>query len=463
MASRVEGSILMAGPDQQVDESMRRQAGKAGSAGGASRARELTRLAVAAAVVPLIGWAYWALVLRLSSNDFHDYWLAGKLLLQGHSPYDTQAMANLAASEHLTFLIGGGYSYPLPFVVAMAPLALLPFGLAIAVFNVASLVAFGLTVAEGIGWAFGWEPATSRRRLAIAVAAGLFLPVYGSIAMGQANLILFPLLGAGAVLAIDGATPVRRWLGGALLGLAAIVKLVPAVLIVPLALGRRFGAAVGLAVAALGAVGVAMIALPWATAGSGGLASLLDPDAFYSNQSINGFVTRLVSGTEKSIPIWSGGFDPRPVMLGLTAALGLATLAVLWRARAGLRTRRGAALGLGLALVAGVIGAPKTSFWNESIVLIAVGALLAVEVPDLRFGRLGRMDCALLETWFASSVVWAAAWAVEPPASGPLSAAITLLWSSSLYGLLALWLLFVRRLPAAQAVSVPAGSSATIS
>ena len=67
--------------------------------------------------------------------------------------------------------------------------------------------------------------------------------------------------------------------------------------------------------------------MPWAAAGSGGLASLLDPDAFYTNQSINGFVTRLVDGTDKSVPLWSGGFDPRTVMMGLTAAFALATLA----------------------------------------------------------------------------------------------------------------------------------------
>ncbi len=425
--------------------------------------REMVGLAGVAALVPLIGWAYWALVLRLGGNDFHDYWLAGRLLLQGHSPYDTQAIANLAASERLTFLVGGGYSYPLPFAVAMIPLALLPFGLAITVFSVASLVAFGLTVAAGIGWAFGWAPGLARRRLVVALAAGLYVPVYGSIAMGQANLILFPLLGGGAVLAIDGATPARRWLGGALLGLAAIVKLVPAAMAVPLALGRRFGAVVGLAAAALGALGAATIALPWAAAGSGGLAYLFDPDAYVTNQSINGFVTRLVAPpgptAPAAVPLWENGFDPRPVMLGLTVAFGLATLAVLWRARVKLRTRRGAALGLGLALVAGVIGAPKTSFWNESIVLIAVGLLLAMETPDLRIGRLGRLDRALLAFWFGATIVWSAVWGTSPQITVPFATLVMLLWSSSLYGMLALWLLFVRRLLAAQTGAIPAGAT----
>lgn len=418
------------------------------------RARRMTRvrvpefvgLALAAAAIPLAGWLLWAFVLRLGPNDFHDYWLAGKLLLEGRSPYDAQAMADLAAREHLSFLVGGGYSYPLPFAVAMVPLAMLPFAAAAAVFGLASLIAFGLTVAAGIGWAFGSDPALARRRLFVAVAAGLYLPVYGSMAMGQANLILLPLLGAGAILALDGQTPSRRGIGGLFVGLAAIVKLVPGVIVVPLVLGRRLGAAAGVVAGALGAFAVAVVAAPWAASGSGGLASLLDPDAYYSNQSINGFVTRLVVGSDKSIPLWSGGFDPRPVMLLATAAFGLATLAILWQARARLATRRGAALGLGLALVAGVIGAPKTSFWNESIVLIAVAALLAVEAPDLRLYGLGWFDRLLLCTWFASAVGWGALWAANPGPGGALSNLVTLLWSSSIYGMLALWWLFARRL-----------------
>ncbi|HEY5486063.1 MAG TPA: glycosyltransferase family 87 protein [Candidatus Limnocylindrales bacterium] len=408
--------------------------------------RETVLLAAAAIAFPLAGWAFWALALGLGANDFHDYWLAGRLILHGQSPYDMAAMQALARSEHLSFTLGGGYSYPLPFAIAMAPLAALPFGLALASFNAVSLAAFGLTVAAWVGWAHGPAIATARRRIVLALAAGLYPPVYGTVAMGQANLILFPLLAIGAILALDGTTTGRRFCGGALLGLSAIVKLVPATLAVPLALGRRTWAAVGIVASALGALALATVAFPWAAVGSGGLASLLDPDPFYTNQSIDGFVTRLVSPSDRTVPLWSGGFDPRPVMLALTAVFALATLAILWRARPALAHRRGAAIGLGLALVAGIVGAPKESFWNQAIALVAVGLLLAVEVPDLRIGRFGRLDRALLCTWFGSSIVWAAQWAIEPRATGQVGPILTLLWSSSLYGMLALWLLLARRL-----------------
>jgi hypothetical protein len=409
------------------------------------RRREIARLAVAAVAFPLAGWAFWSLVLGLGSNDFHDYWLAGRLILQGHSPYDMTAMQSLARTEHLTFTLGGGYSYPLPFALAMVPLAVLPFGLALAAFNWASLAAFGLTVAFWIDRTHG-RSATSRRCLLLALAAGLYPPVYGTVVMGQVNLILFPLLGLGAVLALDGATVSRRFWGGVMLGLAAIVKLVPGAVVVPLALGRRIWAAAGIAAGALGTLALATLMVPWAAAGSGNLSSLFDPDAFYTNQSINGFVTRLVSPSDRTTPMWNGAFDPRPVMLALTLAFGLVTLAVLWRVRVRLADRRGAAIGLGLALVAGIIAAPKESFWNQALALVAVGLLLAAEAPDLLFGRFGRIDRALLGAWFGSAILWAAQWAVEPRAAGAVGSVVTLLWSSSLYGMLALWLLMARRL-----------------
>ena len=412
------------------------------------RRREFALLAAAAVAVPLVGWAFWSLVLGLGSNDFHDYWLAGRLILQGHSPYDMAALQSLAQSEHLSFTLGGGYSYPLPFALAMVPLATLPFGLALAAFNAISLAAFGLTVAIWVEWAHGRSNSSWRRRLVLALGAGVYPPVYGTVVMGQANLILFPLLGLGVALALDGTTVARRFWGGALLGLAAIVKLVPGAFVVPLALGRRAWAAAGIVACAIGTLAVATLAVPWAAAGSGGLASLFDPDPFYTNQSINGFLTRLVSPSDRTAPLWNGAFDPRPVMLALAAGFALATLAVLWRARARLADRRGAAIGLGLALVAGIIGAPKESFWNQVIALVAVGLLLAVEVPDLRVSRFGRIDRALLCVWFGTAILWAALWAMEPRAAGQLGSVVTLLWSSSLYGMFALWWLMTRRLAA---------------
>jgi alpha-1,2-mannosyltransferase len=423
-----------------------------------SHAPQLLLLAAAAAAIPLAEWAWWALFYgNHDFNDFHDYWLAGRLILEGHSPYDMQALRDVARTENLHFMFGGGYSYPLPFALAMVPLALLPFSVSLSVFLAISIAAFGLTVAAWLGWAHGWERATLRRRLGLALLAGFYPPVCGSVANGQANLLLMPLLAGGAA-GVLATPPARRAAGGLLVGLAAIVKLVPGVAVVPLAIGRRWGSAAAVVASALGTLVAATLAVPYATQGSGGLAALFDPDSYFTNQSINGFVTRLVRDSDRTAAIWPRGFDPRLPMLMLTAAFGLATLLVLWRARRALATRRGLAIGLALALVAGIAGAPKNSFWNEAFALVGAGLLLAADAPDLRLGRMGRMDLSLLGLWLAGGLLWTVLWMFPPSATAAgLPAVVTLLQSSSLYGMLALWLTLARRLSSAERRAEEAG------
>ena len=420
-----------------------------------SHGREIALLAIAAMLMPLIQWA-WTSAYG-SFNDFHDFWLAGRLLLNGQSPYDIQALRDLAHAEHLSFLVGGGYSYPLPFAVFMIPFALLPFQTSLEIFMGLSILSFGLTVALWIGWAHGWEPETARRRFALALAAGFCPPVFGTVANGQANLILMPLLAGGLVLALTATGPRRRALGGALVGLAAIVKLFPGVVVVPLAIGRRWGAAAGTVAGALGALVAASLLAPWAATDSGGISRLLEPDSYFTNQSFNGFLTRLVNPSDRTLPPFEHVFDPRWPMLAVTLAFGLVTLALLWRARESLATPRGLALGLALALVAGVIGAPKNSFWNGALALPAVGLLLAFDAPDLHLRRLGRTDLLSLGFWLASAFVWTVLW-MSPPPKTAVPALVTLLQSSGLYGLLALWLLLARRLAMAP-VDQPAAAS----
>lgn len=411
------------------------------------RLPQFLALAGVAAAIPLAWWIAWT-VLRGGNNfnDFHDFYLAAKLITQGDSPYDKQALAALANAQGLHFVVGTGYSYPLPFALAMVPFVALPFTAAVLLFNALSLALFGLTVAAWIGWAHGWDPRLSRRRTVLAAAAGLYPSVYGTIANGQANLVLFPLLGLGTIAALDGGHGPRRLAGGVGIGLAAIVKLTPGLLIVPMLLARQVRAAAGIVLGAVGALVVATMLAPWAGEGSGGLMSLLEPDSYFTNQSINGTVSRLVLPSERTVPLWNHGFDPRLPTLVLTGLFGLITLLVLWRARASLRQRRGLALGLGIALIAGLIGAPKGTYWNQALALIPAGLLLAVEVPDLQLRRLGRTDIALLACWLLGTTVQTLLWSFTPSKSTALAPLVTLLTSSSVYGLLALWLVFARRL-----------------
>ena len=424
-----------------------------------SRYADFFVVAAVAIAVPLTWWVLGTLWRGANSfNDFHDYWLAAKLITLGKSPYDLDALRALAKAEHLQFLVGGGYQYPLPFAVAMIPFTALSFGTAVIVFNSISLALFGLTVAGWVGWAHGWSPELRGRRLALAAAAGIYPPVYGTIANGQANLVLFPLLGLGIALALEEPGRLRRGAGGVLIGLAAVIKLVPGVLAVPLAFGRRLGAAAGIAVGALGSLVVADLLAPQGGGTGSGLASLFDTDSYFTNQSFNGFVSRIVKDSDRTVAVWRGGFDPKLPMLALTVAFGLATVAILWWNRRALATHRGLALGLAFALVAGVIGAPKNSFWNQAVALFAVGLLLAVDAPDLRLSRLERTDLILIGCWLAGSAIFAVYWTFPPSKTIVLAPLVSLLESSSLYGLLALWWLIARRLRVPQT-----SDSATIS
>ena len=209
---------------------------------------------------------------------------------------------------------------------------------------------------------------------------------------------------------------------------------------------RRWAAAGALVIGAAGSLAIATVLAPWAGEGSGGLTALLEPDSYFTNQSINGIVSRLVLPSERTVPLWNHGFDPRLPMLILTGLFALATLGILWKSRVGLRDRRGLALGLGIALVAGLIGAPKGTYWNQVMVLVPAGLLIAVEVPDLRFGRLPRLDLVLLATWILGTSVQTWLWMYPPSKSVAFAPFATILTSSSTYGLLALWLVLARRL-----------------
>jgi alpha-1,2-mannosyltransferase len=398
-------------------------------------------LAALAVAAPLVLWVGSTLVGRGHSyNDFHDFYLAAKLVLEGQSPYDIEALRAIAAREGLSFVVGTGYSYPLPFALAMIPLTVLPFPAAALVFNVLGLIVFGLATAVWLRRMHG--RAEPRRLAGAALVAGLYPPVFGTIASGQANLLVGGLVAAG-MLAVFGGSTAARAAGGAAIGLAAVVKIVPAIVVVPLALARRFREAVGVVSAV--ALVVAAVVAPWATAGSARLANLLEPDSYFTNQSINGFVSRLVLESDRTLPLVPGAFDAFTVATALLVGFAIVNGGLLWQARNRLHEPHVLALGLALALTAATIGAPKNSFWNQVLLLVPVGLLLVHAAADLRLGLFDRTDRVLLAAWFGAAIAWELLWAAPPPKSGDLAAIVTLAQSAGLYSAIALWWLLARR------------------
>lgn len=366
-------------------------------------------------------------------NDFASYWLAGKLVWSGHSPYDLTALARLGHHEGLVFQAGTGYSYPLPFAIAMVPLGWLPFALAGLLFSIISILVFGLSVTAWL----------SDRRLfngswllagALALAAGWYPPVAGSVYFGQANLLVLGLLVLGVRRLIGRGDSV---VGGAALGLAGIVKVAPLALAVPLVVAKRWLAALGLAGSALAIFVAALLIAPFAWSQMGRLLELGVADPYWTNQSLNGFASRLVMRTEHSVPPFPSA-SPAAIAWGAMLLVGASTLGVLlWRRRR-LADWDGLALGLAIVLVAATAAAPKNSFWNQVPALVGAGLLLAV--TGWRRTKWRGPINALVVGWYALAL--AQQWIdglnnAALRAIGPASAFLT---SLALYGLVVLWL-----------------------
>lgn len=397
--------------------------------------RSLPVLALAA-TLPSIVLFSWSVLIGGHGlwNDFASYWLGGKLVLAGGSPFDLEALKALAAREGIVFEAGTGYSYPPPFAVAMAPLSALPFVTAGAVFTVASLAAFGVAAAVWFGDQRCWR-ASPPTTIMIALAAGLYPPVHNSVFFGQVNLLVFAalLLGVRAVLGSGGR---RVMVGGVGVALAGIVKVAPLVVAFPLAVGRRADALIGMVVAGGGALLATWLLAPAAFEGMSRLGGLGEPDPYWTNQSINGYVSRLTLGSDRVVAIFP---DVDPILLGngLLVALGLATLIVLVRGRGSLSSAAGLGLGIGLALVAATAGAPKNSFWNHVPALLGAGLLIAA-------GRPRTFEVVMLAGWYG--LAWFGVWF---DGHGPLLDAGpigSVLSGAPLVGLLALWVAIATRI-----------------
>lgn len=171
-----------------------------------------------------------------STTDFRDFW---------------QTARHFRLTGQISFELGV-HNYLPAFTLLMTPWSLLPLETAIVVFTLLSL---------GLGAATLW---LLERELAVAPAGqpspatllglGLLLPyVTACSVLGAMGLVLLFLIAATWRLAQQG----RDGLAGAALGLAAVIKLLPALLILYFLLVRRWGVAVA-AVATAGLLGLAV-------------------------------------------------------------------------------------------------------------------------------------------------------------------------------------------------------------
>lgn len=196
-----------------------------------------------------------------------------------------------------------GFTYPPFAAVAMLPMALVGLRTAIVLclgLNLAALAAVLYMLAGPRLRRYGWF-GTSLALCALA----LFEPLRDTFSFGQVNLLLLALVLADAWLLSTGR---GRWAGVGI-GLAAAIKLTPAIFIGMLLLARRWRAA-GLATAVAAA---ATAAAAWAAPSASRFywtEALWDTSRigrldYVSNQSLQGVLARLVAPHEPSRAIWA--------------------------------------------------------------------------------------------------------------------------------------------------------------
>ncbi|GIH17481.1 glycosyltransferase 87 family protein [Rugosimonospora africana] len=259
-------------------------------------------------------------------------------LLHLHSPgylYDSDVYRHMGGERVLRHMplygdadpsgLSGLFTYP-PFAALLftaivrvpAPVYALAFPAACAAALLASvwlsLRLVGRTTAlRGAGWARGVAEA-----LVLAAILLWIQPVRWTMFLGQINLFLL------AMVLADFAAPRRRWYRGIAIGLAAGVKLTPALFIVHLLVTRQFRAAVTAVVTFLGTVGVALAVLPrdsvvfWRRAVFD--THRVGPQSYHDNQSLAGMLTRNLNLTE--LPTATG--------LAVSAGVAAAGLGVAW-------------------------------------------------------------------------------------------------------------------------------------
>lgn len=313
------------------------------------------RTAAAYPVVLLLLWSCAALALLTLADGHGGYDLAiyrGALRswLDGGALYD---YAHPGDSRQL------GFTYP-PFgALVLAPLALLPdtvASLAHAATGAVALVVVLRVVLGDRGWYAGW------RGVAVALPIALLLePVRDSFGFGQVNLQLAALVVADVVLLRRGS----RWAGVGI-GLAAAVKLTPALLLVHLLVcGRRRAALTGAAVAG-GATLLAALVAPATSRDFWGSAlrdtSRVGAADSPSNQALSGLIARLFERVSPPTLVW-------------LAAVGAVLVIGLWRARAADRAGDDLA-GLTLAGVTALLISPISWIHHLWWVIPAVAVLL---------------------------------------------------------------------------------------
>ncbi|SDD51260.1 glycosyltransferase 87 family protein [Actinokineospora iranica] len=301
-------------------------------------------------------WGIRWVPLRSALTDFWSYVAAGQAVLDGAPLYE-EGKAALPT-------IGGTFKYTPFAAVLFVPLVGIPVSVAPALVLGANV--FALLAVVWTGWAMLGHARDHGRLAATAALGALSLglqPVLWNNTWGQVNLILM------AMVVLDLALPDHHRAKGALVGVAAGIKLVPGIFIVYLLLTRRFRAAAVSASAVAATVGVGFLVLPGESwrfwTGNVADANRIVGSAFTlgsENQTLRGVIGRALGDAEPPALLWLS-------VAGLVAVVALAV--------AVLASRQGnELLAVATVGVTGVLIAPMgwSHYWVWFVPFLVLGA-----------------------------------------------------------------------------------------
>jgi hypothetical protein len=329
-------------------------------------ARARLMLGIAASLVAALGLALC--VRQVASNfialrdwDFICFWTYGRAMALGQSPYDVQVLREIAAplGPSAEFLEINVCLYPPICLPPYWPFGFLPFTASMAVW-------FGVQIAALVGSVALlrriWD--SGRTWLGLAVMLAVFFSWHSTaltLLYGQTNF-LFLLAILGLVM-----LPSAIWRGIAL-GLAIVVKPIAAILLIDVALRRKWGTFASAFVPPVLALGAFLLLQGWP-----GFVRYLERDpkdivfAYYDgpfNQSLLAVLLRWYESPPLAKPVF---FPPFVILAGILTA---ATLAVLFRMRKDL-----APLGVGYVLVLALMVYPGTQMYYTLWLLLPLGML----------------------------------------------------------------------------------------
>ena len=281
---------------------------------------QLAALGVVLLVVLILrAFQLWALTDEVQwGYDFTYYWTAARHLIEGQPIYSAAQLAGPYAPQGQD-----GFLYPPPLAAAMIPLAsFFPTDPRAANVVWAAIGALLLTVSVRSLWHYEriderYPILAGRGSWLLVAAAFAFPPVVGELVLGNVHLLLLWLLTL-AWLGIRRGDPGGRWRGGAMIGVAAMIKVFPGVLLVWTLVGGMTRAAIGLLI---GAGLTMLLTLPWT-----GTLPWLDYPTVLANLSAPADTADTLAPT-----VWLAQFmDFLPARIIVTA-IGLAI--ITWSAR----------------------------------------------------------------------------------------------------------------------------------